>query len=94
VLIREGEPGRLFHMLASGAADVSAGGRLLRHLGPGEGCGEIALLRDVPRTATVTLTEDADIYDLDRDAFLEAVTGSASSFAAATAVVGSRLSAS
>jgi MFS family permease len=94
VLIREGEPGRQFHMLSNGAADVTADGRLLRRIGPGEGCGEIALLRDVPRTATVTLTEDAQVYDLDRDAFLEAVTGSASSLAVANAFVGGRVSTS
>jgi MFS family permease len=90
-LIREGEAGTQFHMLSSGAADVTSGGHLLRRIRGGDGCGEIALLRDVPRTATVTVTVDAEVYDLDRDSFLEAVTGCASSLAAATAFVGSRV---
>ena len=91
VLIREGEPGDEFHILSTGLAEVSVEGRALRQIGPGEGCGEIALLRDVPRTATVTLLDDAEVYDLGRAAFLEAVTGSRPSLIAANAVVGGRL---
>jgi MFS family permease len=90
-LIREGEAGTRFHMLSSGAADVTADGHLLRRLRRGDGCGEIALLRDVPRTATVTVTEDAEVYDLDRESFLEAVTGCASSLSAANAFLVGRM---
>jgi CRP-like cAMP-binding protein len=57
----------------------------------GDGCGEIALLRDVPRTATVTVTADAEVFDLDRESFLEAVSGSASSLSAANAFVTGRI---
>jgi MFS family permease len=90
-LIREGEPGDQFHILSTGRARISVDGRSVREIGPGEGVGEIALLRDVPRTATVTLLEDAEVYDLGRSAFLEAVTGSRQSLFAADALVGGRL---
>ena len=90
-LIREGEPGDHFHILSSGSARVSVDGKLVREIGPGEGVGEIALLRDVPRTATVTLLEEAEVYDLGRDAFLEAVTGSRHSLVAADAIARGRV---
>jgi len=75
-IIREGEHGDRYYVLASGSVRISAGGRHLRDLGmPGDGFGEIALLHDVPRTATVVATAPVAVLALDRAHFLEAVTG-------------------
>lgn len=52
-LITEGERGREFFVLVQGTATVTRGGRKVRELGPGSFFGEIALVSDVPRTATV-----------------------------------------
>ncbi len=54
---------------------VTVGGRLARRLGPGDGFGEIALLRDVPRTATITTTAPSRLHTVRREDFLTAVTG-------------------
>lgn len=55
-LVREGRPGREFFILLDGSVRVTRKGRKLSELGPGDWFGEIALLSDVPRTATVTAT--------------------------------------
>ena len=71
---------------AAGAIVVSADAvtrSVLRELGPGGWFGELALLHDVPRTATVRTLEDVDVVVLDRDTFLSAVTGAPRSVAAA-----------
>jgi CRP-like cAMP-binding protein len=60
-------------------------------VGAGGSLGEIALLRDIPRTATVRARTEADLYALEREEFLPAVTGHAESQEAAEAVVGSHL---
>ena len=74
-VITEGEEGKRFYVIESGALTATFGGELLSHMGPGDPFGEIALLRDVPRTATVTADEDSQLFALEREAFLEAVTG-------------------
>ena len=68
-------------------------GETVRTLGAGDHFGEIALLRDVPRTATVAARSDVDLYALDRDEFIGSVTGHAPSAEAADAVVMQRLAA-
>lgn len=57
----EGKSAREFFILLSGEAVVRRNGRKLRMLGPGDMIGEIALLNDGPRTATVTLTEPSRV---------------------------------
>jgi CRP/FNR family transcriptional regulator, cyclic AMP receptor protein len=60
-LTKEGEPGREFVVLAEGRAEVRRKGRRLRELSAGDFLGEIALLADVPRTATVTTLTPVNI---------------------------------
>jgi hypothetical protein len=79
----EGEPGDHYFVIDSGRADVSIEGRHVRDLGPGDGFGELALLRDVPRTATVTATNDLELLAFDRLQFLQAVAAHQQSSAAA-----------
>jgi len=74
-LITEGEAGDRFYLVESGQLRVTFEGRELGFAQPGEPIGEIALLRDVPRTATVTAIEPSVVLALDRDDFLTAVTG-------------------
>lgn len=75
VVIHEGDPGDRFYVLGSGAVRVTRGERHLRDLERvGEGFGEIALLRGVPRTATVTALVETSLLVLERAAFLSAVT--------------------
>jgi CRP-like cAMP-binding protein len=61
VLIREGEPGRDFFVLVEGTAEVRKGNRRLSTLGPGDFAGEIALLTNAPRTATVKTTSPVSV---------------------------------
>ena len=90
-VVRQGEPGVRFFVVASGELDVFMDGEQIATMGPGDHFGEIALLRDVPRTATVKARTDSELYALERDEFLSAVTGHAASAEAADAIVSSRL---
>jgi hypothetical protein len=76
VMIREGDPGDRFYLIASGAVEVSHRGDPIAKLGRGDFVGEIALLRNVPRTATVVATEPTSLRALEQAHFLAAVTGS------------------
>jgi hypothetical protein len=69
-LVREGEPGDRFYVLLDGEVQVTIGGRSVRTLAAGDWFGEIALLHNVPRTATVTATTEAKLWTLGRRTFL------------------------
>jgi MFS family permease len=71
----EGDSGDLFYVIESGSVDVTIGGAHRRTLNAGDSFGEIALLRDVPRTATIVVTSDLVARTIDRRHFLPAVTG-------------------
>lgn len=92
-IMREGEAGFEYILIDTGAAEVSLGGRPVGSLGPGDGAGEIALMRDLPRTASVRAVGPIAAFSLDRVDFLEAVTGHAMSRAVATSRVEDRLAA-
>jgi hypothetical protein len=77
VLIREGDSGDAYFAVADGRFEVSQSGVVRNEVGRGVGIGEIALLHDVPRTATVTAMSPSLVYALPRDLFLGAVTGHA-----------------
>ncbi|MGO9584101.1 MAG: MFS transporter [Acidimicrobiales bacterium] len=74
-VVEEGMPGDRFYLIESGVAEVTKGGLVVNRLGPGDSFGEIALLRDVPRQATVRAIEDLTLFALEREVFLDAVTG-------------------
>jgi MFS family permease len=71
----EGDAGDRYYVIESGTADVTIDGVHIRTLAAGDAFGEIALLRDVPRTATITATSDLAMRAIERDHFLSAVTG-------------------
>jgi MFS family permease len=90
-VVREGDVSDRFLVIVSGLVEVTLDGEHVRFEGPGEFFGEIGLLRDVPRTATVTAVEDTTLYSLAREDFLDAVLGVDESLAAADDVVMRRL---
>jgi MFS family permease len=89
VVIRTGEPGDRFYMVADGALEVTNGVNASARRG--DFFGELALLRDIPRTATVIATSRSRLYALEREDFLAAVTGHSGVRAAGEAVVEQRL---
>ncbi|MDX6466019.1 MAG: hypothetical protein QOI27_1059 [Gaiellaceae bacterium] len=87
----QGERGDRFYVIESGRAEISVDGAAPKSVGPGDFFGEIALLRDVARTATVQAAEELSLVAIERDDFIAAVTGHAPSLAAAESVVATRL---
>ncbi|HVN59665.1 MAG TPA: MFS transporter [Gaiellaceae bacterium] len=90
-IVRRGESGDRFYVIAAGEVEVDVGRGSPTVQGPGDFFGEIALLRDVPRTATVRARGEADLLAVERDDFIGAVTGYAPSAEAAEAVVTARI---
>ena len=91
-IITEGEHGDRFYIVLSGRVAISAQGRDAGEM-PGGWFGEIALIRDVPRTATVRAIEPTELLAIRREPFLEALTGQARSRALASDVIEERLAA-
>ena len=90
-MVTLGEVGDRFYVLASGRAEVTMPGNDRHLLGPGDSFGEIALLRDVGRTATVTAMEEVETLAIDRAVFVAAVSGDRLSLEAADAQIRERL---
>ena len=74
-IINTGDLGDCYYVVAGGLVEVIKQGQLMRTMGRAEGFGEIALLADAPRTATVVAASEVDVFAIGRVAFLTAVTG-------------------
>jgi len=90
-IFRQGDPGDRLYLVAAGQVEISIDGRAVGRQGLGTEFGEIALLRDVPRTATVVAATDVELLAMPRQVFLAAVTGDPRSTIAAGEVVRARL---
>lgn len=88
VIIETGEPGDRFYVIETGEVEIEKVGVAVSRLAAGESFGEIALLRDVARTATVTAATDVVLRAIDRRHFIPAVTGHADAYEQAELIVG------
>jgi CRP-like cAMP-binding protein len=68
-VVKQGEPGDAFYAISTGQVEVSQNGSPIRTMGPGSHFGEIALLLDVPRTATVRAITPVRAFRLGREGF-------------------------
>lgn len=91
VVITEGEPGDCFYAVAHGELAISRDGQLRQTISRGDGFGEIALIRDIPRQASVTAVTDVLLYALHKDMFVQTVTGHASAAKATGTIIAGHL---
>ena len=90
-LVTQGESGDEFFLIVEGEFDARVDGKSVRKMGPGESFGEIAMLRDTERTATVEASSDGVVMVLGRDSFLEGVAADPASMVVAEAIINTRL---
>jgi CRP-like cAMP-binding protein len=74
-VFHQGDDGDRYYVIRAGEAEVIGDGRLVRTMGSGDGFGEIALIHDVPRTATVRARTPLEVYTLDRRHFVFTISG-------------------
>jgi hypothetical protein len=91
VVMREGEPGDRYYIVSAGSLEVTSGGQPIATNGPGDGIGEIALLRRVPRTATVRAIEDSELYALEGRDFVSVICEHLGNAQAADILIDARL---
>jgi CRP-like cAMP-binding protein len=90
-IVTQGSPGHRFYVVDDGEVDVYVDERLVRTLGAGDYFGEISLLRNEPRSATVRARSEVELLMLEPAEFVAAVSGHAPAAEAAEAVIGERL---
>jgi MFS family permease len=90
-VFREGDVGDRFYVVADGLVRLTRDGAEIATAEAGDFFGEVALLHDVPRTATAIAAEDTSLVALERDAFLAAVNGDVAARRAADEIVGARV---
>ena len=86
-VVSQGDRGDRYYVVDEGGLDVLVDGAVITRISPGEGFGELALLRDAPRAASVVARGPVRVFALDREAFLNAVTAHAGATRAANAVM-------
>jgi CRP-like cAMP-binding protein len=86
----EGEEGDFYCAIAEGEVEVTHAGHSVARLTRGEGFGEIALIEEIPRTATVTATVPTEVYCLQKAPFILALTGHATAKSTASSVIAKR----
>lgn len=91
VILSKGEEGDRFIVIEEGTVDIVDEGAVIAVLGPGDGFGEMALLRDVPRTTSAIARSPVRARSLDRHAFLSGVRGERRAQEAAEQLVEERL---
>ena len=90
-MITQGDPGEYYYAVADGELAITRDGQLVQRVSRGDGFGEIALIRDVLRQATVTTVTDASLYALHKDLFVLTVTGHIAAASAARTVISRHL---